>query len=102
MSHGAPMFRLSVLDNGVTSLEDWAIIDCDENHLSWCIFAYSGAASRAGLSYSGAILTSRDGQWPTETDTLRRIQGSLDANGIKMWELTNVDNSNCQDFSTVL
>ena len=98
---GAPVFRLSVLDNGVTSLEDWTIIDCDEN-LAWCIFAYSGAASRAGLSYSGAILASRDGAWPTDPDTLRRIAGSLDVNGIKMWELTNVDNSNCQDFSMVV
>lgn len=30
-----------------------------------CVFYYSGAASRAGLSYSGAILASKDGQWPT-------------------------------------
>ena len=30
-----------------------------------CVFYYSGAASRAGLSYSGAILASSDGQWPT-------------------------------------
>ena len=29
-----------------------------------CVFYYSGAASRAGLSYSGAILASKDGQWP--------------------------------------
>ena len=98
---GAPAFRLSVLDNGVTSLENWTILDCDDN-LSWCIFAYSGAASRAGLSYTGAILASRDGRWPTDRDALSRIQESLELNGIKMWELTNVDNSNCQDFSTVL
>lgn len=98
---GAPVFRLSVLDNGVTSLEDWTIVDCDED-LTWCIFSYSGAAARAGLSYSGAILASRDGEWPTNADTLHRIEASLGANGIKMWELTNVDNSNCQDFSTTL
>lgn len=29
-----------------------------------CVFYYSGAASRAGLSYSGAILASRTGDWP--------------------------------------
>lgn len=98
---GAPVFRLSVLDNGVTSLEDWTILDCDEN-LLWCIFSYSGAASRAGLSYSGAILASRDGLWPTEKDALDRIEASLDVNGIKMWELTNVDNSKCGDFVSTL
>lgn len=29
-----------------------------------CVFYYSGAASRAGLSYSGAILASKSGDWP--------------------------------------
>lgn len=48
-------FYFSVLDNGVTSNEYWRILDCDEA-LSWCLFYYSGAASTAGLSYSGAVL----------------------------------------------
>jgi hypothetical protein len=52
-----------VLDNGVTSSEFWRILDCEEG-LDWCVFYYSGAASRAGLSYSGAILASRSGDWP--------------------------------------
>lgn len=29
-----------------------------------CVFYYSGAASRAGLNYSGAILASKSGDWP--------------------------------------
>lgn len=32
-------FFLSVLDNGVTSLERWSIVDCDEG-LEWCVFYY--------------------------------------------------------------
>lgn len=92
-------FRFSVLDNGVTSLEDWVILDCHEA-LEWCVFSYKGAAARAGLSYTGAILASRDGTWPSQRDDMERIQTSLDRAGIKMWELSTVDNSNCQDFST--
>ncbi|KAI7835779.1 hypothetical protein COHA_010322 [Chlorella ohadii] len=86
--------RFSVLDNGVTSSEFWRILDCDER-LDWCVFYYSGAASRAGLSYSGAILASKSGDWPTTKDARARIQRALDTAGIKEWELSNVDNSGC-------
>lgn len=37
-----------------------------------CVFYYSGAASRAGLSYSGAILASKEGQWPTSQVSVGR------------------------------
>lgn len=87
-------FRFSVLDNGVTSNEFWRILDCDEG-LEWCVFYYSGAASRAGLSYSGAILASSDGQWPTLQGAQQRIEAALQAAGIRPWELSSVDNSNC-------
>ncbi|KAL4444678.1 hypothetical protein ABPG77_002495 [Micractinium sp. CCAP 211/92] len=89
-------FRFSVLDNGVTSNEFWRILDCAED-LEWCVFYYSGAASRAGLSYSGAILASKEGQWPTSQEAQQRIEASLQAAGIKPWELSSVDNSNCAD-----
>ena len=32
-------YFLSVLDNGVTSLERWSIVDCDDG-LEWCVFYY--------------------------------------------------------------
>ncbi|KAL4427643.1 hypothetical protein ABPG75_001732 [Micractinium tetrahymenae] len=89
-------FRFSVLDNGVTSSEFWRILDCDEG-LDWCVFYYSGAASRAGLSYSGAILASRDGQWPASQEARLRIDAALEAAGIKPWELSTVDNFACAD-----
>ena len=66
------------------------ILDCDEAY-NWCLFYYSGAASAAGLSYSGAVLGSRSGAMPTAG--LERIEAALDAAGIKMWELSYVDNS---------
>ncbi|EFN53021.1 hypothetical protein CHLNCDRAFT_26298, partial [Chlorella variabilis] len=87
-------FRFSVLDNGVTSNEYWRILECDEA-LDWCVFYYSGAASRAGLSYSGAILASKSGDWPASQAARQRIEVALDAAGIKPWELSSVDNSNC-------
>jgi hypothetical protein len=95
---GLPVFRLSVLDNGVTSLEDWTVLSCDEEHLEWCVFSYSGAAGKAGMAYSGAILASRDGSWPTDDASITTIKESLERSGIKMWELFSVDNSQCADF----
>ena len=99
---GLPVFRLSVLDNGVVSLEDWTVLSCDERQdggtPSWCVFSYSGAASKAGMAYYGAILASRDGKWPTDKQSLDVIEDSLDRSGIKMWELFSVDNSQCDDF----
>ncbi len=96
---GLPVFRLSVLDNGVTSLEDWTVLACDEAELEWCVFAYAGAASRAGMSYSGAILASRDGSWPTDEGALKTIRDALEQSSIKMWELFDVDNTKCSDFN---
>lgn len=64
---------LQVLDNGVTSNEFWRILDCEEG-LDWCVFYYSGAASRAGLSYSGAILASKSGEWPKSQVSLHAAQ----------------------------
>lgn len=87
-------FLLSVLDNGVTSLERWSIVDCDEG-LDWCIFYYRGAASAAGMSYTGAVLASRSGDWPTDAGSLERIEIGLDKAGIKMWELSTVSNAEC-------
>jgi hypothetical protein len=41
-------FRLSVLDNGVTSNEFWTIAGVADD-LSWVVFHYAGAASAVGL-----------------------------------------------------
>jgi hypothetical protein len=40
-------FRLSVLDNGVTSNEFWTIIGAADD-LSWVAFHYAGAATSVG------------------------------------------------------
>ncbi|EFJ44124.1 hypothetical protein VOLCADRAFT_95570 [Volvox carteri f. nagariensis] len=88
-------FHLSVLDNGVTSNEFWRILDCHEG-LDYCLFYYSGAASTAGLSYSGAILATPDGRMPGPQHT-DRLHGALRRAGIEPWELSYVDNSNCEE-----
>lgn len=90
---GPGTFRFSVLDNGVTSDEYWRLLDCAES-LEWCLFYYSGAASAAGLSYTGAILATRDGAWPAP-EYEARLERALDTAGIRPWELSRVDNSDC-------
>lgn len=87
-------FYYSVLDNGVTSNEFWRIIDCAED-LSYCLFYYSGAAAAAGMSYTGAVLGTRDGLWPGAYT--ERIHASLRQAGIEPWELSMPDNSQCAD-----
>jgi|APGre2960657444_1045066.scaffolds.fasta_scaffold00201_3 hypothetical protein len=84
-------FLFSVLDNGVTSLEHWAVIDVADD-LSWGLFAYSGAASAAGQAYSGAVFATPSGAWPA-AEQLPRVREAHEACGIKLWELYAVDNS---------
>jgi hypothetical protein len=83
-----------VLDNGVTSNEYWRIVDCTDD-LSWALFYYAGAASAAGQAYSGAVLVTPDGAWPSK-DQEERLCAALDAAGIKLWELYRVDNHCCE------
>lgn len=68
------------------------ILDADEQ-LEWALFYYSGAARTAGLSYSGAVLATRNGAMPTSPAALSRLETALDLAGIKMWELSLVDNT---------
>lgn len=76
----------SVLDNGVTSLEYWRIVDAAED-LSWAVFFYSGAAEAAGQGYSGSLLVTADGKWPPLSE-LPRIQEAHEKMGIAIWELS--------------
>jgi len=85
-------FLFTVSDNGVTSIERWTLLDAEDG-LDWSLFYYRGAASAAGMSYSGAVLATRDGEWPGGAESARRIESALAAAGIEPWELTRVDNS---------
>lgn len=86
-------FIFSVLDNGVVSEEFWRIVDVTDD-LSWGLFYYSGAARAAGQSYTGAVLVTPDGTWPSK-DEAQRVNSALEKCGIKDWELYMVDNSCC-------
>ncbi|XP_027918701.1 uncharacterized protein LOC114177525 isoform X1 [Vigna unguiculata] len=88
-------FYFSVLDNGVVSKEFWTIVDVAEN-LSWGLFHYHGAARVAGQSYTGAVLVSPDGAFPTDRERTQ-VVAALDKCEIKEWELYNVDNCSCID-----
>ena len=69
--------------------------ECYTNIISVGSFFNRGAASAAGMSYTGAVLGSRDGDWPTGKEALSRIEVALDKAGIKMWELSTVNNDEC-------
>lgn len=88
-------FYFTVLDNGVVSKEFWTIVDVSDD-FSWGLFHYHGAARVAGQSYTGAVLVSPNGAYPSETQRSRLV-AALDKCGIKEWELFTVDNSSCQD-----
>eukprot|EP00250_Pteridium_aquilinum_P012828 c20969_g1_i2 orf=326-1624(-) len=87
-------FFFSVLDNGVVSNEYWRIVDVTDD-LSWALFFYSGAAAAAGQSYTGAVLVTPDGQWPSKSEHNRLIM-ALEQCGIKDWELYTVNNTSCE------
>lgn len=53
------------------------------------VFYYAGAATAAGQSYTGALLVSRDGSWPDESE-MGRVEEAFDTCGIKLWELYEV------------
>ena len=88
-------FYFSVLDNGVTSNEFWRIVDADDE-LNWALFYYSGAAAAAGISYTGAVLGTLDGQLPADSE-MKRVEEALERCGIKMWETSRVDYSSCDN-----
>nr|XP_043630755.1 violaxanthin de-epoxidase, chloroplastic [Erigeron canadensis] len=91
----AGTFYFSVLDNGVVSNEYWTVVDVSED-FSWGLFHYSGAARVAGQSYTGAVLVSSNGEYPSEKEKDRLIL-ALDRCRIKEWELFDVDNCSCND-----
>ena len=87
-------FYFSFMDNGVTSLEYWRIVDAADD-LSWSLYYYAGAAKVAGQAYIGAVLATKDGKWPGEKH-LPRIEKSLwEGCGVKLWEMCEVDNCAC-------
>ena len=83
-------FRLSVLDNGVTSNEYWTIIGAADD-LSWCAMHYAGAASEVGQRYLGGLLCTPDGQLPDQK-SLPEVWNIFRGAGIEPWELYRVSN----------
>jgi VDE lipocalin domain len=86
----AATFRLSVLDNGVTSDEFWTIVGAADD-LSWIVFHYAGAAKVVGLRYLGGLLCTPGGSMP-HSSQLPVIWEVLQSAGIQPWELYMVDN----------
>jgi hypothetical protein len=83
-------FRLSVLDNGVTSNEFWTIAGVADD-LSWVVFSYAGAASAVGQRYLGGLLCTPDGLLPP-SNTLSKIWKVLEHTTMAPWEMFLVNN----------
>ncbi|GMH65508.1 hypothetical protein TrST_g10150 [Triparma strigata] len=91
-------FMLSVLDNGVTSLERWNIVACADD-LSWCVFHYSGAASAVGQMYSGGLLCTPDGALPPSAALNNEVKAAFESVDIALWELFTCTNDEVEDDS---
>jgi hypothetical protein len=84
-------FKLSVLDNGVTSNEFWTIAGVADD-LSWVVFHYAGAATAVGQRYLGGLLCTPDGSLPTPESSMPEIWKAFQSVGIEPWELYVVTN----------
>ena len=91
----AGRFVFTVSYNGATSREEWTLLDADDmtGGLEWALFYYRGSAPEDGMAYTGAVLATRDGEWPKGLASAERIERALRSAGIEPWELTRVDNS---------
>mmetsp|Transcript_37406 Transcript_37406/g.87235 ORF Transcript_37406/g.87235 Transcript_37406/m.87235 type:complete len:619 (-) Transcript_37406:48-1904(-) len=85
-------FRLSVLDNGVTSDELWTITGAADD-LSWAVFHYAGAAKAVGQRYLGGLVCTPDGSLPEQEEVREEIWAALRCAQIEPWELFVVDNA---------
>ena len=85
-------FYFSFMDNGVTSLEYWRVVDAADD-LSWSLYYYAGAAKVAGQAAPrcGALRRGTDvaGQGAPAEDREEPLGGC----GVKLWEMCEVDNS---------
>jgi hypothetical protein len=74
----------------MVSEEHWTTVDAADD-LSWAVLHYSGAARRAGQSYVGALLCSKDGLWPSQAQPgsaeWDRIQTAFRHCDLELWEL---------------
>lgn len=86
----AGTFKLSVLDNGITSNEFWTIAGVADD-LSWTVLHYSGAAGAVGQRYIGGLLCTPDGAVPPDSE-LPAIWKVFQNSGIQPWDLYKVDN----------
>ncbi|MCO5593549.1 hypothetical protein L7F22_047563 [Adiantum nelumboides] len=87
-------FFFAFLDNGVMTREYWTIVDVAED-LSWALFHSLGAAPRTGQTFTGAVVCTPNGNWPSDTPTKMkyRLYRALEKCDIQDWETLQVDHS---------
>jgi len=84
------MWEFSVLDNGIISEEKWHLLGCDSD-LTWLVLFYVGAARKAGLTYRGCLVLTRDGELPGP-EALPGVEAAVARAGMELWELEATSN----------
>jgi hypothetical protein len=84
------LWEFSVLDNGITSEEKWHLLGAADD-LEWLVLFYVGAARKAGLSYRGCLLLTKDGQMP-RASSAAAVTVAIAASGMELWELEETSN----------
>jgi len=84
------MWDFSVVDNGIISEERWHLLGADEN-LDWCVLFYVGVARKAGLSYRGCLVLTRDGDMPGP-EHAEALAAAIARAGMMPWELEGTSN----------
>lgn len=84
------MWEFSVLDNGIISEEKWHLLGCDDD-LTWLVLFYVGAARKAGLTYRGCLVLTRDGQMPGAAE-LPGVEAAVARAGMRLWEIEATSN----------
>jgi len=85
------LWDFSVLDNGIISEERWHLLGADDD-LEWLVLFYLGAARKAGLSYRGCLVLTRDGQMPESEAAAQGVKAAVARAGMKPWELEATNN----------
>jgi len=84
------MWDFSVVDNGIISEERWHLLGADAD-LKWSVLFYVGVARKAGLSYRGCLVLTRDGEMPGP-DQAEAVAAAIGRAGMKLWELEATSN----------
>merc|ERR1711971_223423 len=79
---------------GLEHEEDWRLLAADEaQNPAWIAMYYCGASAGVGEAYEGAVITTTDGNLPSDAKAMATIDAVFQKAGLSL--LCKVDNRNC-------